>query len=262
MKILSTLAVCAASASVSAAASPKILLVGDSWAEKAGTPLAKVLEKHQSPLEVVNKGIGGSTAKQWAENKNSVKTLVDLHGGKDVEFVWVSVGGNDAQDELPGCQIAGGSKDECVQKCIDNLMVETKKFLDPVVEAYPDIKIFQFGYDILNFGQNLECIAMGTALFPSCHDNAECINTEFVKIQHDYVEVLSQNYTQHTALNILGTLQHAGHDQAASVGNPDLKNWSPKNLMEDNCIHASQTGFGIIFEQIYSMYLEGNTTSK
>ena len=69
-------------AAVSASTASKILLVGDSWAEKAGTPLAKVLKNHGSGLEVVNKGIGGSTAEQWAENKNSVKTLIDFHGGK------------------------------------------------------------------------------------------------------------------------------------------------------------------------------------
>ena len=172
----------------------------------------------------------------------------------------VSVGGNDAKDELPGCQIAGGSADDCVAKVIADVTANTRTFLDPVVEAYPNVKIFQFGYDILNFGENLECIAMGTALFPSCHDNAECVNTQFVKIQHDYVEKLSQNYTQHTALNILGTLQHAGNDPQATPGNPDLAKWSPKDLMEDNCIHASQDGFQIIFEQVYSMYLEGNTT--
>ena len=172
----------------------------------------------------------------------------------------VSVGGNDAKDTLPGCQITGGSASDCVAKVIADVMADTRVFLDPVVAAYPNVKIFQFGYDILNFGENLECIAMGTALFPSCHDNAECVNTQFVKIQHDYVEKLSQNYTQHTALDILGTLQHAGNDTKATPGNPDLTTWSPKELMEDNCIHASQEGFQIIFEQVYSVYFDGNAT--
>ena len=99
---------------------------------------------------MVNKGIGGSTAKQWADSPDHVKTIVALEGGKDVEYMWVSVGGNDAKDELPGCQLAGGTKDECVAKVIAGVMADTKKFIDPVVEAYPDIKIFQFGYDILN----------------------------------------------------------------------------------------------------------------
>ena len=75
------------------------------------------------------------------------------------------------------------------------------------------------------------------------------------------MEVLTQNYTQHTALNVLGTLQVAGGDAKAAVGNPDLASWSPKNLMESNCIHASQDGFQLIFEQVYSMYLANNSTS-
>lgn len=107
----------------------------------------------------------------------------------------------------------------------------------------------------------MECDALGLALFPSCKNNAECINTQFVKLQHDYVEVLTQNYTQHTALNVLGTLQVAGGDAKAAVGNPDLASWSPKNLMESNCIHASQDGFQLIFEQVYSMYLANTTTT-
>ena len=101
----------------------------------------------------------------------------------------------------------------------------------------------KFGYDILNFGMNAECKVLGLGLFPSCADNADCVNTEFVKIQHDYVEVITKNYTQHTALNVLGTLQHAGGDTKAKPGNPDLTQWSPSNLMEDNCIHASQVRF-------------------
>jgi hypothetical protein len=77
---------------------------------------------------------------------------------------------------------------------------------------YVAFRACQFGYDILNFGENLECKALGLALFPSCVDDPTCINTEFVKLQHDYVEVLTKNYTQHTALNVLGTLQYAGGD--------------------------------------------------
>ena len=131
----------------------KILLVGDSWAFKAGDPLKEVLKNHSDPREVVNRGISGSTAAQWADLPDHVRTLVDMHGGTEVEYIWVSVGGNDAQDQLPGCQLAGGTRDECVQECLDSVLNSTQKFLDPVVAAYPDIKIFQFGYDILNVSQ-------------------------------------------------------------------------------------------------------------
>ena len=94
-------------ATASAAGNKKVLLVGDSWAEKAGTPFAEVLKKHDSPLTVVNKGIGGSTAKQWAENKNSVKSLVELHGGEDVEFIWVRVFAATHACIVSWCLIAG-----------------------------------------------------------------------------------------------------------------------------------------------------------
>jgi hypothetical protein len=49
------------------------------------------------------------------------------------------------------------------------------------------------------------------------------------------VEVLTKNYTQHTALDVLGTLQKAGGNTKASPGNPDLTSWSPAKLMETNC---------------------------
>ena len=149
----------AAAAGAAVASASKILLVGDSWAEKAGTPLAEVLKKHGSPLQVVNKGIGGSTAAQWAENPDKVRTLVELNGGKDIEFIWVSLGGNDAQAELPGCQIAGGTPDECVAKTIAQVLHDTAKILDPVVAEFPAVKIFQFGYDILN----VRCVVLARA---------------------------------------------------------------------------------------------------
>jgi hypothetical protein len=158
MKLGLALAAAAAGPAVVVAAS-KILLVGDSWAEQGGTPLAEVLKKHGSPLQVINKGIGGTTAAQWAENPDKVRTLVELNGGKDIEFIWVSLGGNDAQETLPGCQIAGGTRDECVAKTIAQVMRDTGKILDPVVAEFPEVKIFQFGYDILNVRTRLHARA-------------------------------------------------------------------------------------------------------
>ncbi len=32
--------------------------------------------------------------------------------------------------------------------------------------------------------------------------------------------------------------------------------------MESNCIHASQDGFEIIFQQVYDIYIHNNTESK
>ena len=58
----------------------------------------------------------------------------------------------------------------------------------------------------------------------------------------------------YTALDLLGTLQSYGNVSNASLGNPNLDDWSPKELMMENCIHPNEKGFPQIMNNLWNLY--------
>ena len=63
------------------------------------------------------------------------------------------------------------------------------------------------------------------------------------------------------AINLLGSLQAQAQYSGVSLGNPDLSQWSPKHLMEANCIHPTQyrrveepAGFNVVFRNMWDLY--------
>lgn len=70
--------------------------------------------------------------------------------------------------------------------------------------------------------------------------------------------MVSQHYQaqgkNHTAVNLIGSLQAAGGVEGASVGHPVLSQPSPASLLQGNCIHANDKGFTAIFENLYALY--------
>jgi len=59
----------------------------------------------------------------------------------------------------------------------------TRIMLAPVFAAYPRIHVLQFGYDILDLQKNALCKSAGLDILPQCHNNASCVNKQFVRIQ-------------------------------------------------------------------------------
>lgn len=257
---------------------PVVVVIGDSWGAYGWHDFQKVLKEKGSNLTVVsyaigmyssttndtilyhiyNKYLGGTTTKFWARDPDLVTKLVGEN--PTAEYVWLSIGGNDVIDFMPDC-----TKKMSTQQCIDIILPEcmnnTKAFLDPLVAAYPDIKIVQFGYDIPQLGENALCRSIGETIIDGCNDTASCINPQFVKIQSLYVDQLGQDYKQLTAVNLLGSLQAQDNYPGVSVTNPDLTKWSPADLMETNCIHPTRyprgnepAGFDVIFNNLWAAY--------
>lgn len=109
-------------------------------------------------LTVDNVAIGGTTAAGWAKDASALKNALDAN--PDARYVWLTIGGNDV---IPA-MIGGGNIDVIAQQVI----ADTKVFLDIAFAAHPNIKIVQFGYDLLNWkNNNLLCTIMGTTLSSS-----------------------------------------------------------------------------------------------
>lgn len=132
---------------------------------------------------------------------------------------------------------------------------QTITMLDPVFEQHPKLQVVQFGYDILNFEKGI-CSLKGRELMHGCDDTASCINHQFIRLQTEYVAALQEKYGErYHGINLLGTLQFYGGVPNVTVGHPDLNEWSPRNLIEDNCIHPKNPkGFRDVFEEMYKAY--------
>jgi len=229
----------------------QIIAFGDSWATYGRTPLANEMAKHN--VTVDNVGVSGTTTNDWAAKPNYLRDTV--RENPDARFVWLTIGGNDAKNELP--------TGKTIPEIVEEVTERTKIFLDPLFEDNPTIRVIQFGYDVATFSKGILCPLFGSIVFAHCKGNVTCVNTDFLHLQYDYVEPLDNYYPRHDSVNLLGTLQQYGGIPDASVGHPNLAYYSPDDLMLDNCIHPNAEGFEVIFAEFWDIYFKGkfNETS-
>lgn len=201
-------------------------------------------------LTVDNHAVGGTTTTYWARRSDSLKKAVDEN--PDCKWVWLTIGGNDAipamEEQTP--------LDDIMTECTTN----TQTFLDPLFEAHPDVRVVQFGYDIMGWDKNSICKNKARKIFWNCTDptssteGTACANEQFYTIQTQYVEGLSQLYDNHDAINLIGSLQKAGGIEDADVAEPNDDFYSPADLIQSNCIHATDEGFAYIFSNMWDVY--------
>lgn len=156
--------------------------------------------------------------------------------------------------------------------------------VSPYAQARPDVKVVQFGYDIVQFGmvrcrrwvvparvqaqrfvwgltQTASCRQLGNDLFPYCRGDTTCMNNEMYSLQYEYVDVLSRYYNgKHNPLNLLGTLQAARPAQVPAPY-PNAAYFSPAELMND-CIHPNDDGFDVLFDRMFEAYWRAELDGK
>jgi len=152
-------------------------------------------------LTVKDYAVAGSTAQEWARTPDKLTKWVQ--DNPDCKYVWVTIGGNDAQPMLA----RGDSIDEITSKVLG----WTQEFYEPLFKAVPDIKVVQFGYDIL-FWDYFECVITADETFHRCgkHGDANftfCANDLFFNLQFQYTDKLADMYPQVTSPNLLGSFQ-------------------------------------------------------
>lgn len=135
---------------------------------------------------------------------------------------------------------------------------DTRVILDNLFKNHPNVKVVQFGYDIVNFEMSIICSSLGRTLFPDCRRNdIACANNVMYNLQWA-VEQLSTFYKGHTAVDLRGTLQRAGGIQGPY---PNDNFYSPPELMRD-CIHANDAGFTALFDQLWEVYFRAEIEGK
>eukprot|EP01060_Flectonema_neradi_P031621 TRINITY_DN484_c0_g1_i1.p1 TRINITY_DN484_c0_g1~~TRINITY_DN484_c0_g1_i1.p1 ORF type:complete len:256 (+),score=43.20 TRINITY_DN484_c0_g1_i1:45-812(+) len=233
-----------------------IVIAGDSWGTYGAEPFKAMLRRNQRRHTVENIAVKGSTSKQWAEGdylRNLRRSL--SRGGRPVKIVWLTLMGNDAKNQLPGCAAWGGGSDYCVRQVIDNSVPHIELILKTVRDISPTTRVIAFGYDLPGFGSdNGRCRLAPNVLLPFCWGDTTCFNTHILKLQDSW-KTLTESHPNLDTVNLLGSIQAASGDTSAAVGSPNLSQYSPAEYMLHNCIHPNEKGFFVIFENLWGMYL-------
>lgn len=237
--------------------------MGDSWGtiSPATTHFEDELKEHSCALNgFTNIAVGGTTAKQWSGFLYMEKVKKQA---KDHDFIWITLMGNDALAEMPGCASEGKTAAECGDVLMKNVLGYMGKILDGIHEANPNARVVGFGYDTM-FG-GLGCEILARQIFPQCWKNKtvppiRCFNTELIRIQGAW-ETLASTRSYVTAINLLGTTQVAYGDKSAAIGKPDLDKMGPRKYWPDflQCIHPSTSGGDasgamIIMKEFYKQF--------
>jgi len=233
---------------VSLASAANVVQFGDSWAALFGggvqSEFEQMFRSRGYNVTVANRAIGGTTAEYYASNPNSILTRLDA----DTRWVWISIGGNDGIYGLPGTPI-----DELVEQVIEWEQV----FVDPVLEERPDVRLVQFGYDIVDFCTT--CASLGNSLFPDCRGDLGCMNTEMQALQV-IVDRLADIYSPPRAptgffnnTNILGAMQATSGEVPPPY--PNVNYCTPKSFMND-CIHPNSPGYDAVFDALWEEYFQ------
>jgi len=238
-----------------------ILIAGDSWGTFGDKTFREVMQKHSPETNITNIAIGGTTAGVWSNWPEFGK--LKTHAA-DADYLWLTLGGNDALFNIPSCsQDKNKSAHECADAFMDEVVPKMEKILEAVKDANPSIRVIGFGYDVLGMDKLPLCPPVALELFPQCAHAPEggsgaayiaCWNKQFTRIHTDGWEQFAQKYDHVDTVNLLGSLQASEGDPEAALGKPNLNKWSPKDLMQANCIHPTAKGFEVIFENLWNLY--------
>ena len=240
-----------------AAAEPTILIIGDSWGTIS--PATEYFEKglKNCSHKLNNIAIGGTTAKQWAADDKLSQTA---QAAKSADYVWITLMGNDALAEMPGCASEGKSAPECGDRLYADVLPRMEKIVDNIHSANPNAQIVGFGYDLM-FG-GFGCGFVTKDLFPQCWKNSSiaspnrCFNTQLIRIQEGW-EQLAKTRPFLTAINLLGATQVAGGVKGAEIGKPNLDLMGPAEYwpITLECFHPSRpAGAEVIMAEFYKQY--------
>lgn len=239
----------------------KILVAGDSWGTEGAKSFRKVMHEHSPDTEIHNIAIAGTTAANWMNWPmfGSLKKHAE-----SADYLWLTLGGNDALFNIPKCsQDKNKTAQECADEFMGTVVPRFEKILEGIHEANPNIKILGFGYDVLGMNKLPLCPPIALEVFPQCNhapeggsgsDYISCWNKQFTRIHTDGWERFAQKYDFVDTVNLLGSLQAAEGDPEAAIGKPNYAKWSPKDLMQVNCIHPTDAGFEIVFENLWDLY--------
>jgi hypothetical protein len=243
-------------AHVSVPSAPSMLAFGDSWAYLGYDQLKEVFE----PLgfKTAMRAIPGTPAGYWALLEPNA--LIDAIDANNATHVYISLGGNEFLEGLPF--------DISPYVLYAEMVAAMSRILDKLFAARPNVHVYQFGYEILNWDASAFCRGFGdmelkgsAPLFCPDTTNVTCMTHLQARwLQSNFIDDLGRIYrlkrnTQYHALNLLGTLQVAGGIAGAAVGAPRWDSYSPTQYVrkedgEWGCVHLTPEGYTALYTEL------------
>lgn len=238
------------------ASGAELMAFGDSWGTTGAAELRNLGQR--KGFTVDDQSIPGTTAAFWARRADALKEKVD--DAPDTRVIWFTLGGNDfitkrqTMTPLP------------VEEIISSAFNDTQTVLDPLFEAYPDMIVVGFGYEIFSWGTAEEegraCNQIAEGLFfPDCEDadgglDKTCANELWLGL-HGLHGLLADQYPEnYKRAEIIGALQSASGVPGAEIGQPVTSEFSdPMYFAGGGCIHANDLGYEVIFSALYDTVL-------
>lgn len=228
----------------------KVLNFGDSWAWLGQSELKNALKPFGVSLET--HAIPGAPVALFALTPKALANTVRKSGA---QAVVLSIGGNDFLEGMPKLH-----KQDAI---LAEMLLDTDRLLMPLFKEFPDVHVYHFGYEILNWAGSPHCETygyneLGTICKLGYLDTKCCVKTQINFLQTLYVDALAVKYAgkyNYHGLNMLGTLQKHGGIPGADVGKPVLTQYSPAQYVRsDNtvwgCVHLTKSGYTVLYEEL------------
>lgn len=253
---------------------PKVLIIGDSWADVIGVGgnesfFEKKLNDEKG-CGITSKciAIPGSTSNTWT-TKAVLASLTLAVKTYQPNYVWMTLVGNDALDQMPDCAKTGKSESECADQLLGTALPNIYQIVDTIHAAKPDTRVTGFGYDTM-FG-GLGCSLVTHDVFPQCWSDSvprgqgnRCFNTQMIRIQEGW-DWIAGNRSFVDPVSILGATQVAGGDKKASTDpenrHIDMDKMGPAKYWPDylGCFHpgikgGDDSGAMVVMEEFYKVY--------
>ena len=247
-------------------ASPKLLLVGDSWAEFMlfHDSMHQTFAAHGHPqIEVVGAqtSIGGSTAAFWAEPNQLALIDAELAADPDIRWLQLTVGGNDFGAGDSGGGWHTGLDAAASAALFDSIASDVATIGDHLLAMHPQLTIVLSLYDYPNLVESLTLGLAGpcTAFWNNVgQPDSLGYNTALTAFTQRLAQ-LSNGRPRLRHVSHLGLMQlnFGFSDQGIAPGDlplpGDVQRPSPIESMHEqqDCLHQSQAGYRAIAEHLY-----------
>ena len=148
------------------------------------------------------------------------------------------------------------------------MMASTLSILNTLFKARPDVHVYHFGYELLNWDASTFCRGFGdmelkgdAPLFCTDARNVSCMtHVQAQWLQTNFIDELAKTFAakgnaNYHGLNLLGALQVAGGVPGAKVGAPNWSQYSPTRFVRNEegpwgCVHLTPDGYTALYTEL------------
>ncbi len=254
---------------VALAQAPKVLLIGDSWAEQqwqddshAAVFAANGAAQHLVVGSTTTES--GSKAWEWAHPDRLAIISQALAGHPQIDTAQVTIGGNDFLDAWSTA--LSPAQELALQEIIRD---DLRTVIDHLLAHRPDMDIVISLYDYPNFRDTLTSLAGIFVCRPLHQDLGEPTPLQLNTAMMSFEAMLADSLASHPRVSLVG---HAGQmqysfgidgnapGQLLPPGDPALP--SPVAAMRSHdalgrdCFHLTPDGYDVLVQNLYENYFE------